>query len=122
MSLTNFEKKLLQGANPDLVEYIQSKFQSAVASCEALMDLVNQEHYDAAKQMTDRVTLGMATFHNILDEMKYFAEHGKEPGADKQQLTLPVGSDTPEPAPVEPAPVTAPAEGATVPEGSGELV
>jgi len=100
MSLSNLEKKLLENANPDLLEYLQSKFQNAVTPCEANLDLLNQEHYDAAKQLAPRVTNSLVSFMKVLSDMQTFAETGELPESSN---TTTVEPTTVEPTTVEPA-------------------
>lgn len=66
-SLSNFEKKLVQGANPDLLEFLCDAFKASVADSESVISLVNAESYDGAKIVANTARTKMAAF---LDKLK----------------------------------------------------
>lgn len=119
--MNHLEKKLLEGCNPDLLEYIKGLFTSASGNTEIMSDLINQEHFDAAKQMSPRVLHSLASFLEKLDGMEHFARHGEELKMDMMNKTVVVTPTELEPAPIEPAPVEpAPVEAAPEPVAQPE--
>lgn len=132
-NLTNFEKELLKGANPDLLEYLEQAFLSSTKSSENVFHLISQEHYDAAGQLVSGASHGMANFLDKLERMKKVAAGQEEEVKPVSHIEVanrnvegegitPVDHPHEEPAPVATPEKEPPTEPAPVTNEGGELV